>query len=162
MAMKIATTPESAVVGILDDDGQEIAISHYEEKAAEMVKACNAFAPLISALSECLNYIEHKTANEGKLTNAEQWAANVAEFRKVNQTLGIGRCMVPEAEVDLGKVRKLLASLGVLDNSGAVARTYSETAPLIAALRRVMIQPIGTDSEVMRKIAADALSAAGE
>lgn len=122
MAMKIVTTPESAVVGILDDDGQEIAISHYEEEAAEMVKACNAFKPLIAALADCLNYIEHKAANEGKLTNAEQWAANVASFRKINQRLGIGRCMLPEAEVDLGEVRKLLASLGALDETGAPIR----------------------------------------
>lgn len=63
---------------------------------------------LAAALAQCLNYIEHKVANDGQATTAEQWAANVAQFRKTVAHVSVGRTAVPEAEVNLAVVRSLL------------------------------------------------------
>jgi hypothetical protein len=65
---------------------------------------------LLAALVEAVNYIEHSTANRGKLSNAEQWDANVREFRATVGELSIGRTAVPCATVNLTAARAAIAA----------------------------------------------------
>jgi len=74
---------------------------------------------LVTALAQCMNFIEHKCANEGQATTKEEWARNVERFRRDVGKVGIGRSYTDEAVVDLR------AAQAVLDE----VKTFSGEAP---------------------------------
>lgn len=62
-------------------------------------------------LAQALNFIEHKLANEGKVTTNEHWDHNVRAFRLSSVShIGIGHDHVDKASIDLTKSRAALAS----------------------------------------------------
>lgn len=63
---------------------------------------------LATALAQCLNFVEHKCANEGQATTKEEWARNVERFRRDVGKIGIGRSYTDEAVVDLRAARAVL------------------------------------------------------
>jgi len=69
------------------------------------------YEELAKSLQEALNFIEHDKANEGKLTNADQWQRNVVEFRKHTSMIGVGRTALDEASVNLAKIRDQLSRI---------------------------------------------------
>jgi hypothetical protein len=85
----------------------------YSKEAAKFlieyaIKIATLHNPLVAALAQCLNFIEHSQANKGKLTTADDWKRNVEDFRANTAHVSIGRTAVPDAECNLQSVRALL------------------------------------------------------
>ena len=72
---------------------------------AAVMRKLDTHADLLAACEQLLDYIEQSEANRGKATSAEQWAENVAEFRRTVTRVDTGRSYVPSAVADLAAAR---------------------------------------------------------
>lgn len=121
--MHLTTDPKNPR-RLLDENGLFVAEVGNAEDAAAVVLACNTHARLATALAQCLNFIEHKCANEGQATTKEEWARNVERFRRDVGKIGIGRSYMDEVVVDLRAARAALNEVNRF--SGEALRTPGE------------------------------------
>lgn len=121
--MHLTTDPKNPC-RLLDENGLFVAGVGNAEDAAAVVLACNTHARLAAALAQCMNFIEHKCANEGQATTKEEWARNVERFRRDVGKVGIGRSYTDEAVVDLRAARAVLDE--VKRFSGEALRTSGD------------------------------------
>lgn len=118
--MHLTTDPKNPR-RLLDENGLFVAEIGNAEDAAAVVLACNTHSRLVTALAQCMNFIEHKCANEGQATTKEEWARNVERFRRDVGKVGIGRSYTDEAVVDLRAARAVLDEVKTF--SGGALRT---------------------------------------
>lgn len=96
--------PEIAGETELDDFGDFSPESTSKSEEAPLQSA------LLESLKQCLNFIEHREANLGKLTTDAEWDKNVREFRLSGPaSIGVGRSYTDKACVDLAAVRSTIA-----------------------------------------------------
>lgn len=94
----------TGIVGSAEDEESK-------ENARRIVAAVNSVDGLIASLEQAINFIEHREANASKLTNAEQWQANVKEFRESGASaISIGRGPKDEAYFSFTEARKAIAA----------------------------------------------------
>lgn len=96
---------------IVGGDGVLVAKMIDRQTAVNDARLVAAAPELLGALRMCLDFIEHKLANEGKVTTDAEWDVNVAQFRTSGPiSIGIGRSYTDKAYVNLGAVRAAIAA----------------------------------------------------
>jgi hypothetical protein len=78
--------------------------------SASRKKELSLVADLTAALKEAINFIEVEQAIRGSLHTEESWDKAVADYKKGSVSrIGIGRCYVDKASVELKAANDLIA-----------------------------------------------------